>query len=455
MRSIISKRFSKKLLTGNNLIIKRTVPPAAAPIYLIDALNGLRGSIRGAKEVERLCLEIKSYFGVQFCFTVSSGKAALYLILEALKRLHPDRNEVIIPAFCCYSVPSAITRAGLQLRLCDVDPDTLDYDYKKLKALLQKYEIEKTPSQKINQGDVNREKTNQIGINKTNRRRLLAVISVHLFGATAAPSRVRRLVKDQEVTIIEDAAQVMGFESKEKYLGTIGDVGLFSLGRGKSISTVEGGVILTNNIDVGKQLYQEIDKISEYPRLLKLKLILLAVALIIFQRPSLFWFPKMIPFLRIGDTIYDPKFKIYNLTSFQAGIARRWKTKLASFTESRIISSQEWSKLKSLRLLCEKISNNGNVINFIRYPMKLKNNLLWHHLLQLSESKGLGIMHTYPDSIKEIKELKNKFEGQDYPFAQQLCQQLLTLPVHPLLNEKDKIKIRSCLINTANTFKNL
>ena len=451
MKSIKPKRSSKKFLPGIKLRIKRTVPPAAAPIYLSDILNGLRGSIRGKQEVERLYREIKSYFGARFCFMVSSGKAALYLILEALKRLHPNRNEVIIPAFCCYSVPSAIIRAGLEIRLCDVDPDTLDYDYDKLKTLLKKYDFERTPSVNIKQNGLNREEADQDGKSKANRKGLLAIISVHLFGIAADVNRVRRLVKDQGVTIIEDAAQVMGIKNRDRYLGTLGDVGLFSLGRGKSISTVEGGIILTNSVNLGEQLFRKIHMISEYPFIAKMKLIFQALALIIFQRPSLFWFPKSIPPLRIGDTIYDPNFKIYNLTSFQAGTARRWKTKLASFTESRRNCATEWSKLESLRLLCAKLPTNGQDFNFTRYPIRIKYRGLWDRLIQISDSKGLGIMHTYPDSINGIKELENKFEGQDYPAARNFSHQLLTLPVHPLLSEKDKIKIKSCLNNLTQT----
>ena len=91
-------------------------------LFMADILNGIRGAIRGKSEVEQRCREIARYFNAEHCYLVSSGKAALYLILMALKTLHPERQEVIMPAFCCYSVPSAIKRAGLKIRLCDIDP---------------------------------------------------------------------------------------------------------------------------------------------------------------------------------------------------------------------------------------------------------------------------------------------------------------------------------------------
>ena len=50
--------------------------------------------------------------------------------------------------------------------------------------------------------------------------------------------------------IVEDAAQAMGSEDHGVQLGVMGDVGFFSLGRGKAFSTYEGGVILTNNDEI-------------------------------------------------------------------------------------------------------------------------------------------------------------------------------------------------------------
>ena len=116
--------------------LKRTLPPAASPIYPKDIISGLKGLVRGQRELERFKEEIRDYFGTKHCFLLSSGKAALTLILRALKDMHPHRDEVLIPAFTCYSVPSAIVRAGLKVRLCDINPDTLDFDFDQLSKIL-------------------------------------------------------------------------------------------------------------------------------------------------------------------------------------------------------------------------------------------------------------------------------------------------------------------------------
>src|SRR6185295_5908966 len=97
--------------------IGRTLPPAAAPIGIGAVVSGFAGILTGTRRLDRFHRELKDYFGVKHCFLVSSGQAAFTLILLALKELSPGRDEVLIPAFTCYSVPAAIVRAGLRIRL--------------------------------------------------------------------------------------------------------------------------------------------------------------------------------------------------------------------------------------------------------------------------------------------------------------------------------------------------
>jgi perosamine synthetase len=87
--------------------IQRSLPPTAAPLDPIDLWNGFKGFFSGAHSLEQFEEDMKHYFGVKKVFLVSSGKSALFIILRALRNLAPDKNEVIIPAYTCFSVPSA------------------------------------------------------------------------------------------------------------------------------------------------------------------------------------------------------------------------------------------------------------------------------------------------------------------------------------------------------------
>ena len=114
--------------------IKRTLPPAAVPIPWSNILFACFYILRERPDhIKHFVNELKSHFEVNYCYLISSGKAALTLILQTLHELSPERNEVLIPAFTCFSVPAAIKNAGLKIRLCDVDIQTLDFDGRRKK----------------------------------------------------------------------------------------------------------------------------------------------------------------------------------------------------------------------------------------------------------------------------------------------------------------------------------
>lgn len=395
----------------------RTLPPAASPIYLRDIFSGIRGCLQGNKETERFSAELREYFNVQDCFLVSSGKAALTLILQALKDLAPERDEVLIPAFTCYSVPSAILRAGLKIRLCDIDPGTLDFNFHDLRKYFQ------APH---------------------NISRLLCVVPIHLFGLPADVSRLRTLIPDENILVVEDAAQSMGGGSEKGKLGTLGDVGFCSLGRGKALSTVEGGIVLTSREDIAAKIHHRFKKTPSYTLLEHLKLIINSVLLSIFQHPSLFWFPRLFPSLKIGETIFDVEFKVRKLTSFQAGLSRSWKSKLNDFQKKRRKRTLSWRSSLERKYIYE-LSDNYEVPALIRFPVKIDNAKARERVKKRIKNMGLGIMHTYPDSINKIKELKNYFHGQNFPFAEELSKSIITFPVHPFVSQRDIRKIKERL----------
>ena len=190
--------------------IGRTLPPAAAPIPLYDILRAVPFGFTLPSHHNHLEKELIEEFGQKYCFLVSSGKAALTLILTALKDLYPQRTEVLIPAFTCYSVPAAIKKAGLRVKLCDMAPSSLDFDKDHLQKIISADRQEK---------------------------KLLCVLVTHLFGCPADYSGIQKIV-GSDIPIIEDAAQAMGEKLNGKKLGTLADAGFFSLGRGKVLSTM-------------------------------------------------------------------------------------------------------------------------------------------------------------------------------------------------------------------------
>ena len=402
--------------------IGRTLSPAAAPMSKLSFYRGLQGIVRGQSEIDGFRKDLKDYFQADYCFLLSSGKAALTLILQALKTVNPERDEVLIPAFTCYSVPSAIVRAGLKVRLADMDPHTLDYDFNALRASVE------------------------------DKDRILAALSTYLFGLPASISKLRQALADSKVTVIEDAAQAMGGVAGKKYLGTLGDVGFFSLGRGKAFTTVEGGVIVTRSAELAERIHEQIKAsaaIVEPGSVVKFAAYTLALS--IFTHPSLFWLPKSIPALKLGETIYDPQFPVKHFSTFQAGLTRNWKKELVILQEKRVHNVQYWKRTLSRFSWMQPIPESSETLPalpLIRFPVRVQKSFLRTKLLKISEKKGLGIMPAYPGTIDAIKGLKNnglKGEPGGFPGAKACADQLVTFPVHGFVSLRDKQKIGAAL----------
>jgi dTDP-4-amino-4,6-dideoxygalactose transaminase len=189
----------------------RTLPPTAAPIQFRDLLSGVFSTVVDHGAESQLKGQIQEYFKAKHIFLVSSGKAALYLSLRAMQQ-SSKRRELVIPAYSSFCLASAVARTGLPVKLCDIDPDTLDFDLAKLKSTI----TEKT----------------------------LAVIPVHNYGLVCNMGEIRRIALEKGAYVIEDAAQAAGAKFESRKAGTIGDIGILSLGG--RISVPGRRVILTD-----------------------------------------------------------------------------------------------------------------------------------------------------------------------------------------------------------------
>ncbi|MCI0564886.1 MAG: DegT/DnrJ/EryC1/StrS family aminotransferase [Nitrososphaera sp.] len=423
--------------------IGRTLPPTAAPIGIRDLVSGIRGLVHGEKEIDRFRSELKEHFGVKHCFLVSSGKAALTLILLALKGLYPGRDKVLIPAFTCYSVPSSIIRAGLRIRLCDLHQDRLDFDFSQLSAILSEvsHSPEADTSVCMDSTEASFEAQGAGDEARYTTKRLLAVVPVHLYGFPADVLRMRTLVRDSGITVVEDASQAMGETWEGRELGTFGDVSFFSFGRGKALSTVEGGAILTDRDDIAQKLERHIAHLPSYGSFELLDLILRASVLTLFLHPLLFWVPRSMPFLKLGETIFEPHFPIRRMSSFQAGLAGSWKSKLQKLRHCRKKNVNRWIAALGAWGFQELRFESRQVFGLIRFPVRVADANKREFLLRESARRGLGLMPVYPNTIGGIPELIGHLGGRRYPVAESRTRDLITLPTHAYLTERDVMEI--------------
>ena len=379
--------------------VRRTLPPAAAEVTAGALLRAAAGIVVAKRFTGRVESQVKHYFGVRHAFLTSSGKAALTLVLRALASL-ADRRQVVIPAYTCFSVAAAVSRAGLDVRVCDIDPETFDFDYRCLE--------------------------------KTVTRQTLCVVPTHLFGLPSDVDRIAGLCADRDAFVVEDAAQAMGGRYRGRLLGTIGDVGVFSLGRGKTITSGSGGIIVTSSERIGRAIAREYDGAGHPTVADGLRDFLRLLLMRIFVDPRLFWVPKAMPWLRLGETRYEVEFPIQRLSGVNAGALHGWQDRLSRTMRARARTAAYFCTALGLQPWRWASASPA------RLPVVMESREARDRIHSLSEANGLGLGVMYPTAINEIAELRAQFDGHDAPAAELMAGRLLTIPTHHLVSDADK-----------------
>ena len=381
--------------------LKRTIPPAAAPIGIPDILSGFYG-VFCRRTLLHLEEEMNEFFSAKYVFFLNSGKAALTVILESLKLLKETRHG-IIPSYTCYSVPSSLLQGAIKVKLCDLGIDSFDFDYQMLE-------------EKIDENT-------------------LCVVQNHLFGIPSQVERVKRLCEEKGVFLIEDAAQSMGVEEGGAKLGTIGDVGFFSLGRGKNISAGSGGIILTNSDDIGEALGTLYKNVKKEPFFDTWMNFLAVKIMCFFIHPSLYWIPAGLPFLNLGATKFYPHISVRKMEGSRAGFLRNWREKLAR--ENRIRTQNGRYIRERLSHIFPNYPYGGNETPYLRFPLLLENKEMKEKGCLIAKKKGLGISGMYPLSLNKLMELGNMSDEGEYPLGERVAERLVTLPTHSFMREMD------------------
>lgn len=178
---------------------------------------------RKGKAAAQLENEFKKYLGVKYAFSFNSGRSAFFAILKSLKLNIED--EILLQAFTCNAVPNPILWAGLKPVYVDCNKDDFNINVDDLRS-------------KIN-------------------TRSRAVIAQHTFGLPADMDEVRSVCAEHpNLILIEDCAHSLGAEFNELKVGSHSKAAFFSFSRDKVISSVYGGVAVTNDDELGQALRQ-------------------------------------------------------------------------------------------------------------------------------------------------------------------------------------------------------
>jgi len=164
-------------------------------------------------KVQQFENDFSNYIGLTAAAT-SSGTSALHLALMAVGVSESD--EVILPAYTCITVALPILYQRANPILVDVNDD---YN--------------------ISVEDLKNKITSRTKV----------VIVPHMFGYPADMDEIKELCNENHVTLIEDCAQSIGAEYNKNKVGTIGDISIFSFYATKMMTTIQGGMVCTNNLE--------------------------------------------------------------------------------------------------------------------------------------------------------------------------------------------------------------
>jgi len=191
--------------------------------YLVDCVTTNWISSKG-KYVEKFEKMFAEYIGVKHAVAVSNGTVALHLALLSLD-IGPE-DEVIVPTLTYIASANAVKYTNARVVFADCEKDTWNISIESIKKRIS---------------------------SKTK-----AIIVVHLYGHPCDMDPIMKVAKEHNLYVIEDAAEAIGSQYKSKKVGGIGHLGTFSFYGNKTITTGEGGMVVTND-----------DKIAEKVCLLK------------------------------------------------------------------------------------------------------------------------------------------------------------------------------------------
>lgn len=396
---------------------------------------------RKGKAIEKLENEFKKYLGVnpvrnsageisngvKYAVSFNSGRSSFYAILKSLEL--EKGSQILSQAFTCNAVPNPVLWAGLKPVYVDCNTDDFNIDASDLEA--------------------------KITLRKAQGKLPKVVVVQHTFGLPANMDAIRGICGAYNLTLIEDCAHSLGAEYKNQKVGTFGKAAFFSFSRDKIISSVYGGMAVTNDEAIAKKL----EKLQKE-----------------FGQPSLCWTMQQILHPILLNYVILPIYNFLDLGKIFLVLAQWFHilSKAVSWQEKQgkrpdyfpkalpnalaIMALNQFNKLekfnshrqeiadyyfKALRntefQLPQKYENRKNI--FLRFTVKhpKAHEIIydaWH-----KQNILLGDWYTTPIAPFDTKIEEMKYTSGSCKNAEFLAKRTLNLPTHINLSKKDAERI--------------
>ncbi|MGH7782801.1 MAG: DegT/DnrJ/EryC1/StrS family aminotransferase, partial [Candidatus Binatia bacterium] len=339
-----------------------------------------------------------------------------------LKRLS-TRRTVVVPAYTCPLVPLAIAHVGLQIRSCDTRPDRFDFDADTLSAACD--------------ADT------------------LCVVPAHLGGSAVDMEPVLEIARRVGAYVIEDGAQSLGANWRGQRVGTIGDIGFYSLARGKGLTLYEGGVLVARDPEMRSRLKNTSDAmiayrpVAEFIRFIQLFGYMIAyhpVGLSLTYGLQLrFWLSKGDPIRAVGDQA-SSSIPLHRVGAWRKSIGaaalERLRSAISENEKRGRRRAAEVSNIPGMKVIGELTESSGT----------------WPFLMVLFDTEeqcdralsqlwraGLGVTRLFVHDLRGYPFLQRIVPDTPTPNARSLARRCLTISNSPWVSDRDFLYIRDAL----------
>jgi len=319
--------------------------------------------------------------GSKYAISVNSCTAALHLAMRVLD-IGPG-DEVIVPVLTFAATANAPIFCGAKPVFADIDEKTYNISPKSI--------IDKIS-----------EKTK-------------AIIVVHYGGQPCDMKEIMEIAKDHKLPVVEDCAHTVGATYLKRKAGTIGTIGCFSFYPTKILTTLEGGMFVTNNED----LFRRAKILREHGM----------TRSAVDRESGAAWYYDVI------DLGYN-----YRLNEVQAVLGTSQLKRLSDINRLRVNAANQYSdRLKEIDGIITPFEAKDRthsyhlyVIRVLEKKIGISRNKLF---LELSEKKiGLSVHYTPLHLLTFYKNLLHHSIG-DFPVAEQIYNEILSLPIFPTITE--------------------
>jgi perosamine synthetase len=330
-------------------------------------------------EIEEFENLIKDFVGCDYCLTLNSGTSALHATNLAYGLGKGD--EIIVPSFSFISTANSVLFVGAIPQFADIEEETFGLDPLKIQTKIS-------------------EKTK-------------AIIPMDYGGTSCKIFEIKQIAKDNNLVLIEDAAESLGSSIDGSKVGTVGDSAIFSFCGNKVLTTGEGGAVVTNS----REIYEKVKSIRSHGRL---------------DSISYFNNPDSGQYNTIG---YN-----WRMSSITAALGISQLQKLDKIIKMRQENakyiSNKLSKCKEIKL---PIPPNGYEHIYQMYSIRVQNQKIRDNLQKYLLRKQIFSKVYFKPIHKMIFYKNQKNNGSEcLPITEKISDTILTIPLYPNMTMEEK-----------------